>query len=158
MAQDQAGIITIAQAAQLLMVTPERVRQLIRSGHIASAGRGHVPLVSAVQGYIHFWESDERGAQRRAALSRVQEARAQEIELRVARQREELAPIDDAIDAMDFVVEITSEELRKLPGRFGGSPETREALSIKVEEAITAIEAKNAQCSASLRRGDMLLG
>jgi len=47
-------LITSALAARLLMVSPERVRQLSKEGWIEKQGRDQFLLVDVVQGYIRF--------------------------------------------------------------------------------------------------------
>ena len=61
--------ISISAAGELLGLTAERVRQLIKAGYVPSAGRGRTTLKGAVNGYIAFVRED-----RRAARSRVRAA------------------------------------------------------------------------------------
>ena len=51
----QSGLIPIGQAARLLMISEERIRQLQKQGYIPRADkRGVVQLVGAVQGYLRY--------------------------------------------------------------------------------------------------------
>lgn len=79
-------MISIGQAARLLMVTEQWVRDLGKKGYITGIERGKVPLVSAVQGYINWIKDEERRSSKTATASKVQEERALEI-----KQRRELA-------------------------------------------------------------------
>lgn len=58
--------ISIAAAGELLGLTPERVRQLIKAGYVPTAGRGRTTLKGAVSGYIAFVREDRRAARSRA--------------------------------------------------------------------------------------------
>lgn len=58
--------ISISAAGELLGVTAERVRQLIRAGYVPSAGRGRTTLKGAISGYISFVREDRRAARSRA--------------------------------------------------------------------------------------------
>ena len=81
---EQSGLIPIGQAARLLMISEERIRQLVKQGYVPkSEKRGYVQLVGAVQGYLKYLNEDERRSTRSAADSRVRDARALEIELRI---------------------------------------------------------------------------
>ena len=81
---EQSGLIPIGQAARLLMISEERIRQLVKQGYVPkSERRGYVQLVGAVQGYLKYLKEDERRSTRSAADSRVRDARALEIELRI---------------------------------------------------------------------------
>ena len=81
---EQSGLIPIGQAARLLMISEERIRQLIKQGYVPKCEkRGYVQLVGAVQGYLKYLKEDERRSTRSAADSRVRDAWALEIELRI---------------------------------------------------------------------------
>ena len=68
---EPSGLIAIGQAARLLMISDERVRQLQKQGYIPRAPkRGVVPLVGAVQGYLRYLKDEERQSSKSAAASR----------------------------------------------------------------------------------------
>lgn len=127
-----AGVITADQACKLLMLSNERIRQLVKSGYIQQESRGKYNLVGVVQGYIRFLKDEERRTTRVSSESRVRDARAQEIELRMAEKRRELVPLEDATAAFDLVVGKVKEEFSGLPART-----TRDIpLRRKIEEEI----------------------
>jgi len=74
---DQPGVITMAQATRLLMLSDERIRQLQKAGYIDKVGHGQMTLVGAVQGYINFcaMRSAARRSRRRRARSSRREPR-----------------------------------------------------------------------------------
>ena len=63
-----ASTITAEQAGALLMISQQRVRQLVRDGYIPRTARDAYPLVGVVQGYLRFLRDDER----RSAKSAIQ--------------------------------------------------------------------------------------
>ena len=68
---EHAGLIPIGQAARLLMISEERIRQLVKQGFIPKPEkRGFVQLVGAVQGYLRYLKDDERRSAKSAADSR----------------------------------------------------------------------------------------
>jgi len=149
------GTITIGQASRLLGVTTARIRQLIAEGYVARTERGRVPIVSAVQGFIRaHQDSQARADKRHAEGARVRNARADEIELRVAVERENLIERADAEAAMEFVVEVTKAELATVPRRLDGTTADRHAAKELVRAAMTAIDRSLARQIDNLRTGD----
>jgi hypothetical protein len=105
MGRQSQVMITVAQAATLLDLSETWVRKLMDEGAIPNPTDGKIPLVETVQGYIRWLRDDERRVSKSAAASRVQDARAHEIEVRtqerigklVAKAREEaMATVDEA--------------------------------------------------------------
>ena len=84
--QNSAGLITVAKAAALLMISDQWVRDLGKKGYVPKAVGGMVPLVAAVQGYIRWLKDEERRTSKSAAASQVQQERA--LEIRMRRERE----------------------------------------------------------------------
>jgi hypothetical protein len=57
---EPSGRIPVGQAARLLMISEERIRQLVKQGYVSrSEKRGYVQLVGAVQGYLRYLKDDE---------------------------------------------------------------------------------------------------
>lgn len=127
-----AGLIPIEQAARLLMVTAERVRQLIKLEYVPRGPKGKVLLVGAVQGYIRFLKDEDRRSSKSAADSRVRDARAQQIEMQIAEKRRELIPAEDATGALDVVVGACREEFTGLPARVTRDLELRRKIEAEV--------------------------
>lgn len=67
--EPQAGTITTAQAARLLMVSDERIRQLAKNGHIPKIAKDRFNLIVVVQGYIRFLKDEERRSSRTTTAS-----------------------------------------------------------------------------------------
>lgn len=122
-------MLTTVQAGALLMVTDRWVRDLSRKGYIPAPVDGKVPLVGAVQGYIRWLKDEERRTSKTAAASQVQQARAREIELRIAREAGELLQRED-------VEAFCADALALFRSALGGIPTaaTRDiALRLKIE-------------------------
>jgi len=156
-ADPPAGMITAGQASRLLDLTLERLRQLAKAGAIPKAVNGNYPLVPTVQGYIRFLKDEERRTSKSASASRVQEARAHEIELRTAERRREMIPVDDAIGALDFVVGRCVTEMTGLPVRFTRDVSERRKLEEEVDGCRRRIVASIRDASLALRSGGDVL-
>jgi hypothetical protein len=100
-------IVSTAVVCSLLMLSRQRVEQLVGDGYIKRHSRGLYSLVSAVQGYIKFLRDETRSRNMTAAESRVRDARAKDIEVRTAVRLSELVPravYEEMIEAFAGVV------------------------------------------------------
>ena len=151
---EQSGLIPIGQAARLLMISDERIRQLTKQGYIPRAEkRGVVQLVGAVQGYLRYLKDDERRSSKSAADSRVRDARALEIELRISERSRDLIPLEDALaDMAEFAAAVRSE-LAGLPARLTRIMDERQKIESEVDGVLTRLSERAAQKAAALEPG-----
>lgn len=141
----RSDLITIETAATLLELTPQRINQLVASGHIQKPKRGYTTIVSAVRGYIRFLKEESAKTTKSAAASRAVDARADEIQLRISERKRELIPQEDANMAMDL---LAGEVARQLSGL--GARVTRDIpLRRKIEAAVNESQGKIATALAS---------
>ncbi len=146
-----AGVITADQACKLLMLSNERIRQLVKSGYIQQESRGKYNLVGVVQGYIRFLKDEERRSTRVSSESRVRDARAQEIEMRIAEKNRDLVPLEDATAAIDLVVGKVRKEFSGLPARVTRDIPLRRKVEAEVNGSLERI-AKSLGASAEFLR------
>jgi DNA-binding transcriptional MerR regulator len=151
---EQSGLIPIGQAARLLMISEERIRQLQKHGYIPKADRrGVVQLVGAVQGYLRYLKDDERRSAKSAADSRVRDARALEIELRIAERSRDLIPLEDALaDMAEFAAAIRSE-LAGLPARLTRIMDERHRIETEVDGVLARLSERAAEKATALGSG-----
>src|SRR5262249_29181054 len=81
------GSITVEDAARLLMLSGQWVRQLVKKGFIPKPEGGRVPLAGAVRGYIRFLKG--RGAARHEKRGPVPDRRGARRGDRAARRAQE---------------------------------------------------------------------
>jgi phage terminase Nu1 subunit (DNA packaging protein) len=117
MADQETGatIISGAIVCQLLMLSRQRIDQLVRSGHIKRLARGQYSLVEAVQGYIRFLRDEAHQHTASAADSRVRDARAREIETRTAQRLGRLVPLEVYEETIDTLCGMVRSEFAGLP-------------------------------------------
>lgn len=123
-------IVSTAQAGAFLGITSARIRQLVAEGFIEKTGRDRVPLISAAQGYIKFLKDEERQSTKVASASRVQDARAQEIELRLEERSARLVT-SARVEVLALVDEIAGglkAGLLSLPAKITNDLDLREKL------------------------------
>lgn len=130
--QQQPGVVNTEQAARLLMIGGERVRQLAKEGWIARIERDRYHLVDVVQGYLRYRNSEDRRASKTGADARVREARAEEINLRVGQRSGNLMEHAEHVAMIHELCGMVRAELGGLPARI-----TRELVERrKIEQAI----------------------
>jgi hypothetical protein len=112
---DGATVITLPVVCQLLMLSRQRVDQLVASGHIKKVGRGEYSLVDAVQGYIRFLRDEAHQKTMTAADSRVRDARARDIEVRTAQRLSRLVPLSVYDEMIDGFAGVVRSEFAGLP-------------------------------------------
>lgn len=135
----RADEISFEVAGRLIMVGPERVRQLIKAGFIERTRPGYTTIPSAVQGYIKFLKEAASEKTANASVSRVQDARAKEIERRLAREERDLIQLDEATLALSMLAGAVAQELAGLGARITRDMALRQKIEAEVHGAQTRI-------------------
>jgi hypothetical protein len=110
-----ATIVSVTIICQLLMLSRQRIDQLVRDGHIKKHAKGQFSLVEAVQGYIRFLRDETRRQNVSAADSRVRDARAKDIEVRTAQRLGRLVPLELYEEMIDTLCGMVRSEFAGLP-------------------------------------------
>lgn len=130
-----------------------RVVQLVDEGALPRNGDGSFELDACRVAYIRYLRSEDRRGAKSATASRVQEARAKEIELRTARDEGRLW---DAETAEAAFTEILGTFRSELGGVAAGSTRdlaVRAEIEMNLYAAIDRCDASFANATASLRAG-----
>lgn len=130
------SLLTTAQAAILLEIGPERVRQLVKSGHIEKRGKDQVPLVSAVRGYISFLKDEARRSSKSASASRVQDARAREIELKTAEREGRLMDVEEVREIVADWGGTLRTGLSSIPARLSRDMAFRRKIETEIDDVL----------------------
>lgn len=152
-----AGTAPLDQIARLLMMTPQRVTQLVTAGYIPRSARGVYPVVGAVQGYIRFLKDTERNSTKSAGENRVRDARAKEIEMRIAEKNRDLIPIEDAEGALDHCMAAVVAELSGFSSRVTRDKPLRRMIDKELNEARHRMATALGASAAALRTGGGIL-
>lgn len=153
MADASGDLITLDVAGRLLMIGPERIRQLNKSGYIPIPKRGFTTIVGAVQGYIRFLKDEDRKQSQTGAAERARDARAREIEQKIAERDRKLIPIEDAEFAMDTLVGAVSKELDGQAARITRDMALRRLIEADVHGAKTRIAKAIGESKSFARTG-----
>lgn len=149
----ESGTISTEVAARLIMVGPERVRQLAKQGWIKKVGRDRYRVVDAVQGYINYLKDEQRRASKTASASRVQDMRAREIELRLAREDRTLIETEEAISFVSDALGKLRAGMVGLAARVTRDLPTREKIETEIDAEFKRAAESFKQEAAALRSG-----
>jgi len=149
----EPGMISAAQAAKLLMLTPRRLRQLADDGHIPKAVRGRYPLPGLVRGYLTFLrERIERAGQNAGAG--LADAKAHEVRLRTRQREAELIDAEDAQRFHAFSSKLYRETLAGLGASVTRDPILAATINAPIKAALDRFDARFADALPKLKRGD----
>lgn len=145
--------ITVEVAAALLELTVQRVRQIAAEGYIKIHRRGHTTISSAVRGYIRSLKESYSKRTQEGAAERARDARAREIEQKIAERDRKLIPIEDAELAMDLLVGVVNRELDGQAARITRDMALRRTIEADVHGAKTRIAKALAEGTGFARSG-----
>jgi phage terminase Nu1 subunit (DNA packaging protein) len=107
--------VTSAKMYALLGYGRAQFERIAEAGFIKSRGPNCWPVIDTFQGVIRYLRHEGRQQTSSATQSRVQAARAKEIELRIAQRSGELCETDEAIALVDDIIGTLRSELGGLP-------------------------------------------
>ncbi len=150
-ASDKSDLISTEIAARLIQVTPRRVRQLAKEGWFKAKSRDRWAIVEVVQGYIRFLKATAKRAA--AGDNRLRDARAREIELRVARQDGTVIDVAEAVDAIDKITGRFLESITGLPAQITRDIRERQRIEQICDKERGHLERRFAEVADSIRTG-----
>lgn len=153
---DPTAIITLETAGQLLGISRKRVSQLVQEGVIRKAGRGTTTISDAVVGYTRYWQAKASHQTKTSADRRVQEARAEEIEQRIAERNRRLVPAEEATAAIDHIIGACAEAFASIPAMISRDVAERNRIEKHVKEAQRGIAKRLLEAARLLREGGKL--
>lgn len=132
----EAGVITVDQAAKLLMLeSPRRIQQLVAEGYIQKDSRGRYLTVAVVQGYIKFLKENLKDRQQNTHANRLSDARARSVELKNAKDEHELVEYDEVTGVLDEIAGMLKSEF----SGFGAAMTRDQTMRKKIDAGIDAI-------------------
>lgn len=148
--------ITTIELAELLGLSPQRVRQLKSEKVLVSVERNRWNLSDSVRSYLTYRERLDQERTASAVVTRVQDARADEIQLRVLERSRALVKHaqDEAMTIIDRIIGSLKADLYAMPARITADLNIRHRLEMDIDNILTAA-AKRAQeqCDKSAEEG-----
>jgi len=156
--KDEVQMLGTEQTARLLDISGAFLRRLTQDGKIPKRAKGKYVLDEAVLGYIRFLREDNARTTKSAHQNRMHEAKAAEIEMRLAEKRRELIPTEDVYAAMDIMIAKFRDELAGLPARFTRDMEVRRKLEAETHASQNRIAKAFADTAKYIQEGGELSG
>lgn len=135
-------------------ISADMIQLLVREGAIKrTPGRPGVSRKAAMVGYIHWLRDEGRRSTKAAAESRVREARAKDIEERMAIRRRELIPLDDAQAVLDFFLGHVRGLLQGLAARVTRDLSTRSLIETATNDILASVAQRAEESGVALVAG-----
>lgn len=142
------------QAATLLNRSRRWFFDRVKEGHIPKQSKGQYSLVSVVRGTVDYYEHLLTKQTKTQAASRVTEARAREVELRIAERERSLIPTEDAIEVVDMIIGAFRQEMDSLPAAYTRNIEDRKKLEALIDAAKNRLGETYANAKRTARTGE----
>jgi len=150
------GEITTENAAKLIMVSSVWLTKLAQQGYVTKLGRDRWNLVNVVQGYIKWLKDEDRRSSKSASASRVQDLKAEALELQMAERRRELIEMEEAKAAVAFLAAMVRDELSGMPARVTRDRDLRKVLEKDAHDSLDRISRGLEKASRALDDGGEL--
>lgn len=125
-----------AESSRLLGITQQYFNQVVRGGWIKAKGRNRYRLVDVVQGYKAYLLDEGRRMSKSAEASRVQTARADQIELQTAKELGELITVEDMLAFLSDTLGALRAEFSGFPAACSRDPAIRAAIEKQLDACI----------------------
>lgn len=148
-----AAEISLAEAAEITGLTKQWLNRLNRDGYVLKSARGRYLLANVVQGYVRFLKDEDRRTSKSASASRVQDARAAEIEFRIAREKGQLIETAEAIAFVDEALGLLKSEFDGMPARLTRDVEFRRKIETQIDDVFRRAADRAKQAADALASG-----
>lgn len=142
--------VSSAQLAHVLGLTSRRVQQLAKEGVLARGPGGKFDLAASVQAYM---ASRQDAAVPSVATDRLREARAVEIERRIALRDRELISLAEAMEKFELVTGAFLTALSGLPARITRNVRERHRIESIIDAMRSRLSADFAVQEDALKTG-----
>lgn len=153
---DPDTVITLAQAGDMLGISRKRISQLVQEGFISKAGRGTTTILAAARGYARYWQEKASQETKTSADTRVRDARAAEIEQRIAERNRQLVTAAEATAALDHVVAACGEAFAAIPAMLTRDVGERNRIETQVKRAQRQVVRRLEEAAKLLEEGGKL--
>lgn len=148
--------ISLQEAAELMGISYPLARKIVGEGHVQRSARGRVRLGDWGRGYAAYRDAGDKRSTKSASTSRVSDARATEIEQRIAERNRHLVPTEEATAAIDHIVAACAEAFAALPAMLTRNIEERKRIETQVKRAQGEVAKRLAEAARVLREGGKL--
>lgn len=151
-----ARMVSAAVLAKKIDLSRQRVSEFVREGLFPADADGRLNEDVCVVLYIRWLRGEGRKSTKTEAASRHQDAKAREVELRLAKELRELIPKDEVCDFLTETLGAFRSELSGVAAASSRDPEIRAVIESNLEAAIGRLRTKFTDGEASIRAGKPL--
>ena len=149
--KDCAEVASTKRISEMVGLGHLRIEQLSKEGWFKKLGANRWRISEVVKGMLKYRDDADRRINRSAVRSRVQAARAREIELRTAQRAHILCETDEALALADDVFGNLRSELSGLPAMVTRDLEIRSEIEKGVNEILNRTAKRLATRAQDLR-------
>lgn len=155
-APDISGmVVTFEQAAKVAGYTPGIINHYAKMGLIKQTPDGKITLGAAMQGIVTHLRQVRKGKTTLTAANKVAEAKAREIELRVAEREGEVMPTVEIDELFTTIFANLRLRLSSIPARVTRNADTRYLIETEINDALSNLSNSFAQEADRLRTLDV---
>ncbi|RWL87726.1 MAG: hypothetical protein EOR67_16135 [Mesorhizobium sp.] len=151
---DTEAPVSTTFLAELFGVSAQAIARLARAGVIGKTGRGQYPLGPSVRAYVDYKIASEAARRGTGSSDRVRDARAAEIELRIAREERKLISLDECNSCVDEIIGTFITMLSTLPAQITKDIRERQRIEAIIDAGRQRVSDKFAKLSSNLISGE----
>lgn len=151
---EQLKTVNAKGLAAVLGVTDRWVRDLEKQGVFKRQARGRYDLTECVPAYVEWRVKAEVTKQAPPSGDRVRDARAAEIERRMAREDRKIIDIDEAFGVLDDVVGHFLQSISGLPAQITRNVSERRRIEAICDAERQRLATRFAEGLSALQTGD----
>jgi N-methylhydantoinase A/oxoprolinase/acetone carboxylase beta subunit len=143
--------LTGADAAHLIGKSSKWLTQLVEQGFVKRTGQLYSPTEVA-GGYIRFLLDEQRRASKTVTQSALQQAKAKEINLRIARDDHHIIELDEALGFVDEIIGGLKADLLGLGASVTRDASVRSHIEGRVNDILSRATTRLVQAERVIRK------
>lgn len=136
---DAEGNCSLEFFAAIYKLNVERIRQLIKEGWLPRGPRGRLNFIDGIRGMDRYRQDQLARANSKQGDTKIKDARAREIEMRIAQREGTLIEFGEALAVCQTLFGALKSELDGLPASVTRERETRHRIEDRVNGALARV-------------------
>lgn len=147
------GIVNAETLGRLLMITDRHVQRLAKEGVFEAKGRGKYPMVPCIHAYIRHLKEENKTQTKVAGDNRLRDARAREVEMRIAKSDRIIIELSEAQDIVDKMTGAFLQSIVGLPAMITRNINERKRIEKICDKVRTKLATRFSEISESVQSG-----
>lgn len=146
-------MVSAAQLAKKIDLSPQRAAELVRTGLFQADADGRLNEDACIIQYVRFLRDEGRKSTASAAASRHADAKAREVELRIAKETRKVIAADEVCDFLIETVGTFRSRLSGVPAACTRDPELRATIETQLDDVIADLNRDFTGAAAAIEAG-----